>query len=222
MLVEAGFAWAPSLCWRLDQHWERMRDEVPHVKRPPSEYVREHFWYTTQPMEEPEHPEHLRDIIDWIGWDRLLFSTDYPHWDFDDPRFAFKCKLTREQRAQIFSDNAKALFGLPDGRRGMSSPRSSEIAPGGSEARDSVKGRDIGVFNVNGEFFALLNNCPHAGGAAVPRPIIGLAQSDEPGPVPPVARRASCCAAPGTAGSSTSAPASPGATRTASGSGASR
>ena len=33
LLVETGFAWAPALCWRLDQHWERMRDEVPHVKR---------------------------------------------------------------------------------------------------------------------------------------------------------------------------------------------
>ena len=75
-----------------------MRDEVPHVKRPPSEYVREHFWYPSQPMDEPEHPEHLRDVIDWIGWDRVVFSTDYPHWDFDDPAFAFKCKLSREER----------------------------------------------------------------------------------------------------------------------------
>ena len=40
-------------------------------------------------------PQHLADMIDWIGWDRLLFSTDYPHWDFDDPRYAFKIKLTR-------------------------------------------------------------------------------------------------------------------------------
>ena len=47
--------------------------------------MREHFWYTTQPVEEPEKPEHLADVIDWIGWDRLMFSTDYPHWDFDDP-----------------------------------------------------------------------------------------------------------------------------------------
>ena len=89
-----------------------MRDEVPHVKRKPSEYVREHFWYSSQPMDEPEHPEHLRDVIDWIGWDRVVFSTDYPHWDFDDPAFAFKCKLTREEREKIFSGNAKALFGL--------------------------------------------------------------------------------------------------------------
>ncbi|MEJ0016315.1 MAG: amidohydrolase family protein [Acetobacteraceae bacterium] len=57
VIVEAGLAWVPSLCWRLDRQWERMRDEVPNVKRPPSEYVRENMWFTTQPMDEPERPE---------------------------------------------------------------------------------------------------------------------------------------------------------------------
>ncbi len=112
VLIEGGFTWVPSHCWRMDKHWERMRKEVPHLKRPPSEYVREHFWYTTQPVEEPEKPEHLADLIGWIGWDRLLFSTDYPHWDFDDPRFAFKIALDEEQKAKVFRDNAKSLYGL--------------------------------------------------------------------------------------------------------------
>lgn len=112
VLIEAGFAWVPALSWRLDKHWLRMRDEVPHLKRPPSEYIREHIWYTTQPLEEPENPAHLIDLIDWIGWDRLLFSTDYPHWDFDDPNHAFKVKLTEAQKEQIFRGNAKALYGL--------------------------------------------------------------------------------------------------------------
>ena len=90
MLIEGGFAWVPALCWRMDKHWERMRKETPHVKRPPSEYVREHFWFTTQPIEEPENPADLAEIMEWVGYDRLMFSTDYPHWDFDDPQRAFK------------------------------------------------------------------------------------------------------------------------------------
>ena len=110
--VEGGFAWVPALGWRLDKVWNRMRDEVPHVKRLPSEYMREHFWYTTQPMEEPEHPKHLHDIIEWIGVDRLMFSTDYPHWDYDDPRAAFKVRLSDEVDQAIFRDNAKALYRL--------------------------------------------------------------------------------------------------------------
>ena len=61
------------------------RRELPHLKRLPSEYVREKVWWTTQPMEEPERQRHVLDVIGWLGWDRLLFATDYPHWDFDDP-----------------------------------------------------------------------------------------------------------------------------------------
>jgi predicted TIM-barrel fold metal-dependent hydrolase len=109
-LIESGFTWVPALCWRMDKQWQRYRAEVPHLTRPPSEYVRAHVWFATQPIEEPENPAHLTDIIDWLGWDRLVFSTDYPHWDFDDPRYTFKINLNEAQRAQIFRDNAKALY----------------------------------------------------------------------------------------------------------------
>jgi nitrite reductase/ring-hydroxylating ferredoxin subunit len=40
--------------------------------------------------------------------------------------------------------------------------RTTEIPPGGNKVV-GVEGRDIVVFHVNGEFFALLNRCPHAG-----------------------------------------------------------
>lgn len=112
VFIEGGFGWVPATTWRMDQHFERFRDEVPHLKRKPSEYVRQNFWFTTQPIEEPEQAKHLRSVIDWIGTDRLLFSSDYPHWDFDDPRFAFKTPLTEEERARIFNGNARALYKL--------------------------------------------------------------------------------------------------------------
>ena len=111
-LVETGFAWVPPLCWRLDQHWEKLRSEVPHLRRPPSEYLKEQFWFTTQPIEEPETPEHLRHLIDWVGWDRLMFSSDYPHWDFDDPTYTFKIPLSPEERANVFRNNALKFYGL--------------------------------------------------------------------------------------------------------------
>jgi predicted TIM-barrel fold metal-dependent hydrolase len=41
-----------------------------------------------------------------------MFSTDYPHWDFDDPRRAFKIDLSGEDRRAIFRENGVALFRL--------------------------------------------------------------------------------------------------------------
>jgi len=112
VLIEAGFAWIPSLGWRLDQNWKRMKDEVPHLRMAPSEYLRKHFWVSTQPMEETEEPEQVIDIMKWIGWDKILFASDYPHWDFDDPFTCLPPSLSEERRNQIYSGNAKALYRL--------------------------------------------------------------------------------------------------------------
>jgi predicted TIM-barrel fold metal-dependent hydrolase len=110
VLIEAGFAWIPALGWRLDQNWKRMKDEVPHLRRAPSEYLREHFWVSTQPMEESENPDHVIEVMDWIGWDEILFASDYPHWDFGDPFRALPPRLSEEQRNKIYAGNAKALY----------------------------------------------------------------------------------------------------------------
>ncbi len=112
VIVEAGLAWVPSLCWRLDRHWARMKDEVPHLDAPPSSYIRRQMWFTTQPLDEPERPEDILKVLDWLGWDRILFATDYPHWDFDDPETAFKVRMTEAQRRMVFRDNARAAYGL--------------------------------------------------------------------------------------------------------------
>jgi len=112
VIIEGGFAWLPALGWRLDKLFERMRGEVPHLKRKPSEYIREHVWVTSQPMEEPQERRHLMDIIDWIGWDRLLFASDYPHWDFDDPQRALPPGLPPERMRQILSANARSVYRL--------------------------------------------------------------------------------------------------------------
>jgi predicted TIM-barrel fold metal-dependent hydrolase len=41
-----------------------------------------------------------------------MFSTDYPHWDFDDPRHTFKVALRDADKRAIFGGNAKSLYGL--------------------------------------------------------------------------------------------------------------
>ena len=44
---------------------------------------------------------------------RLVFSSDYPHWDGDSPAQAMPVRLPDELQRRIFSDNARALYGLP-------------------------------------------------------------------------------------------------------------
>ncbi len=112
VMIEAGFGWMPSLGWRMDNNWKRLKDEVPHLRKAPSEYMREQIWISTQPMEEAEEPEHLIECMDWVGWDRIMFSSDYPHWDFDDPLVALPPSLDAERRAMVFSENARALYRL--------------------------------------------------------------------------------------------------------------
>ena len=99
-----------ELAWRLDAHWAKMRDEVPQVKRPPSEYMRTNLWFATQPVEEPEHPDDLRQVFEWIGWDRMVYSSDYPHWDFDDPHQAFGFQMTEQEKRMLFRDNALNVY----------------------------------------------------------------------------------------------------------------
>jgi uncharacterized protein len=110
ILVEAGFAWAPPLAWRLDKSWKTLKSETPHLTLAPSEYMRRQVWWTTQPMEEPEPREHLLDTIGWMGWDKLLFATDYPHWDFDDPAYALPLRITEKQRGRFFLGNAQNVY----------------------------------------------------------------------------------------------------------------
>lgn len=112
VLIEAGFGFIPALGHRLDRNWKRMRAGLPQLKHAPSEYLRQHFWVTTQPMEEPENPQHLIDIMEAVGFDRILFSSDYPHWDFDDPFVVLPGSLGDERRARIYSSNARALYGF--------------------------------------------------------------------------------------------------------------
>jgi len=56
----------------------------------------------------------------------------------------------------------------------------SEIQDGGRKVV-TVGGREIVIFKVSGEFFALLNRCPHEGAKLCGGRLVGLLTSDEPG-----------------------------------------
>ena len=111
VIAEGGFTWLVDLMWRLDKNWQALRDEVPWLERPPSEYVIEHVRFTTQPFVEPNDPGQLGSILEIIHADQtLLFSSDYPHWDFDNPQRALGT-TSQEVRGRILAGNAIDLYG---------------------------------------------------------------------------------------------------------------
>jgi predicted TIM-barrel fold metal-dependent hydrolase len=110
-LIEGAFAWLPPLMWRLDSSWRRLREEVQHLLRAPSEYIREHFWLTTQPIEEPPKPAYFGQLLEQLDMDdRLMFATDYPHWDFDAPDLAIPTSLPPTLRRNIMAENARTFY----------------------------------------------------------------------------------------------------------------
>jgi uncharacterized protein len=117
VMVEGGYSWAVPYAWRLDGAWRLLREEVPDLERKPSEYLRDRVWYTTQPMEEPERPQWYPAMyrqMERAGLgNRLMFSTDYPHWDFDSPTHALPRSLDQDARRRILAENASALYGIP-------------------------------------------------------------------------------------------------------------
>jgi predicted TIM-barrel fold metal-dependent hydrolase len=111
VVTEGGLGWVPDVMWRLDKNVKGLRDEVPWVKRLPSEYVVDHVRFTSQPLPEPRRREHLHVLCDIVHADRtLMFSSDYPHWDFDSPRHALT-SLPAGIRERVRVDNAVETFG---------------------------------------------------------------------------------------------------------------
>jgi predicted TIM-barrel fold metal-dependent hydrolase len=111
VIAEGGIAWLPDVMWRLDKDWEALRDEVPWVKRKPSEYILDHVRFTTQPLPEPPKPEHLRAMLEIVDAGRtLVYSSDYPHWDFDAPGTTI-ARLPESMRESIRGGNAIELYG---------------------------------------------------------------------------------------------------------------
>jgi len=112
LLMEGGLAWLPGVLWRLDTNWRGLRAEVPWVDRLPSEIMREHVRFTTQPLEHTNgHDALLWEMLAAVGApDILCFSSDYPHWDFDPPD-RLMARLPAAWREAIMHDNAAELFG---------------------------------------------------------------------------------------------------------------
>ncbi len=118
-LGEIGFAWLPSLMWRLDKEWKGLRRDIPWVRRPPSEIIREHVRVTVAPLDMPaslDAAEEMAEIVSWLGAeDLLMFATDYPH-AHEVPVAGLLERLPQTMRGRLMAESARALYGLGEER----------------------------------------------------------------------------------------------------------
>ena len=111
--IESGLAWVPFLMQRLDHEYMMRSSEAPALKKKPSDYMRE-MYYSSQPMENQDQLA-LECTFRMINAEtQLLYSSDYPHWDFDLPSAIYDLPfLSDKARHNILGGTAARLFKLP-------------------------------------------------------------------------------------------------------------
>lgn len=111
VLMESGVTWLPPYLWRLAKFWRGLsRIEVPWVDRSPEEIVRDHIRLTTQPFDGLPGAAHIGRLMDQLQSDEmLLFSTDFPHWQYDGDDM-LPPGLAPAVRRKILIDNALATY----------------------------------------------------------------------------------------------------------------
>lgn len=107
---ESGLSYVPMLATRLDTEYMKRQSEAPLLEKRPSKYMKE-FYYGTQPLE--EDLAWLEQVMEYIGAEQIMYASDYPHWDYDEPSAIGDLPFlsTSEKRA-ILGGNAAEVFGL--------------------------------------------------------------------------------------------------------------
>ena len=110
--LECGVGWVPYWLERMDEEWEkRGAVEAPLCRERPSDYVQNGRWYFAT---EPE--EHMLPyVLDLIGEDKVLFASDYPHWDGMFPNVVSTIRersdISQQAKEMILGGNARTFYG---------------------------------------------------------------------------------------------------------------
>lgn len=109
-MVESGAGYASYLMDRLDEKFDRFGDVTP-IKRRPSEYIRENFWFVMDPGE-----RSIDAQCDLVGETQFLWGSDYPHIDSHanavDEVLTSLAPMAESRRNLLLGGNARALFNL--------------------------------------------------------------------------------------------------------------
>jgi predicted TIM-barrel fold metal-dependent hydrolase len=115
--TEAGIGWVPWIMMRIDKEYNERRRDLPFYKDRPSNLVRNMF-FSTQPIEEPENLKEMATLLTLFnGEDSVIFSSDWPHHDFDHPNKVLQIPVSDEIRRKILGENALRLLNMEGAKR---------------------------------------------------------------------------------------------------------
>ena len=110
--LEVGATWLPYYLDRLDEHYEKRAEEMPHLRKKPSDTFRESKLKVSLEGKE----SLLRETVDFVGAEHLIYATDVPHWDGEFPENLEDIRgtndLTDEEKTAILHDNTRELFSI--------------------------------------------------------------------------------------------------------------
>ncbi len=110
--IESGLAWVPFMMQRLDNEYMMRTSEAPALKKKPSDYMRD-MYFTTQPMEITDLAMLEQTFRMLNAETQVLYSSDYPHWDFDLPSTIYDLPFLNEKaRRNILGGNAMRVFNI--------------------------------------------------------------------------------------------------------------
>ncbi len=112
--IESGIAWLSFMMPRLDNEYLMRSSEAPALKRLPSEYIGE-MYYTSQPLERTNLKLLEATCDAFNASTQMMYSSDWPHWDFDAPSVIFDLPFFDEQaKRNILGLTAKRVFRIED------------------------------------------------------------------------------------------------------------
>ncbi len=109
--LEGNVGWLPWWVDRVDEHYEKLSDQVA-AKAKPSDYLKGDNLFFGCEVEEATLPY----VCEKVGAERLLYASDYWHWDATFPgsvkALQERTDLPEDAKRLILGENAKRLYKL--------------------------------------------------------------------------------------------------------------
>ena len=110
--LEGNCGWVPFLLWRLDEHYEVTfkRPNSPLTMKP-SDYFKRQCFVSVEADE-----DFVKQVIEAIGDDTIVFSTDWPHGDSKYPHAVeafMTLPISEKSKQKILWDNCARYYGIP-------------------------------------------------------------------------------------------------------------